>query len=125
MIYAINFKESGEVLTPESFKKYWPNYGSNSLYGWRAPKKIYYKLGQAKTGFSHIPEQLKPYLEISEFAKVKSVIDGADLMISQKENREIKEKKVKERRAKWQLERAKFDYEKAKSALESIEKNIP
>jgi hypothetical protein len=124
MIYAINFKESGEVLTPESFKKYWPKYGSNMLQGWRAPKKIYYKLGQAKTGFSHIPDQLKPHLEISEFAKVKSVIDGGDLMVTQKENKAIKDEKRRALIAKWQLERAKSDYEKAKIVLESIDKTI-
>jgi len=90
-LYAIIFKESGEVLTPDSIKKYWPSYGTNGLYGWRPPKKIYYTLGKAKQGFSYIPEQLKPKLAIAEFTYFKIVEEGTELKRKQDINRIKKE----------------------------------
>lgn len=119
MLYAINFKESGEILTPESYKKYWPNYGGNNLHGWKAPKKVYYTLGKAKNGFSHVPDQLKPLLEISEFTRTKSLVDGEELMKTQKEAKFKKEEKLKIARAarekkyaEERLAKAKADYER-------------
>lgn len=84
-LYSIAFKETGEPLTPESFKKYWPNYGRNDLYGWRPPKKVYYSLGNAKKGFVHIPDELKPKLVIAEFTMSKIVEDGSELAKKQAE----------------------------------------
>jgi hypothetical protein len=120
MLYAINFIETGEILTPESFKEYWKNYGGNSLHGWRPPKKIYYTLGRAKGGFAYIPEQLKPLLEISEFTKSKSLILGSDLMVTQKEKREAKLEEKKVRIAKAELERAENRLKQAQADLQRL-----
>lgn len=120
MLYAINFIDSGEVLTTESFMKYWPNYSSNSLRGWRPPKKIYYTLGRAKGGFAYIPEQLKPFLEISEFTKSKSLINGADLMVIQKEIKEVKAEEKRIRVAKAELERAENRLKQAQADLQKL-----
>ena len=119
-LYAINFKDSGEILTPESFTKYWPNYGSSGLHGWRIPKKIYVKLGQAKAGFAHIPDELKPMLEISEFAKAESLVDGAELMDKQKELKAKKKKLEDKALAKHQFELATKRLNDAKIALERL-----
>lgn len=106
-IYAIVFKDTKQILTPDSFKEYWKSYGANSLYGWRAPKKLYFTLGRAKGGFAHIPEELKSKVEIARFDFAESVEDGEKLGEKQKAAREIKEDKIKARLAKYRLEEAK------------------
>ncbi len=116
-IYAIVWKESKEVLSPQSYEKYWPSYGQNSLYGWRPPKKIYFKLGLAKSGFSHIPEQMKPLLEIAKFTFSETVADGNTLMQKQKITKQEKEKLRKQRHAQYELKQA-------QKALEQAQKNI-
>lgn len=102
-IYAITFKDTGKIVTAKSFKEFWKNYGNNQLYGWRSPKKIYFTLGQAKAGFSHIPSQLKPLLEISSFVREASVIDGEELSKQQEEIRVKKEENRKVLRVKREL----------------------
>lgn len=94
-LYAIIWKESKEILTPESFKKYWPNYGGASSYlsGWRPPKKIYFKLGQAKSGFAHVPDAAKPFLEIAKFTLDSVVEDGKVLKEKQKQSKDKKKTK--------------------------------
>ena len=78
-LFAIVFTETGELLSPSSFKKYWPKYGENGLYGWRPPKKIYFTLGQARAGFSHIPDALKEKVSIRRFVGAGDVILGKHL----------------------------------------------
>jgi len=66
----------GNILTPDSFKEYWKNYGNQSysgLYGWRPPKKIYYTLGHAKAGRHHVPIQIRDRVEIHRFVSVGKV----------------------------------------------------
>lgn len=123
-LYAIVIKETKEILDADSFKEYWKNYGdagSRGLYGWRKPKKIYTKLHLAKTGFSHVPEQMKPHLAIATFKFSDFVVDGGELKEEQKIRREQKHKKIEERRAKYQLELARKKFEEAKINLEKIE----
>jgi hypothetical protein len=64
-IYALIL--DGGILTPDTFKEYWKNYGGNELYGWRPPKKIYYTLGHAKAGLHWVPEKLRDKVEIHRF----------------------------------------------------------
>lgn len=93
-LFAIVHKDTKELLSPASFKKFWPNYGSSigsGLYGWRPPKKTYDTLGRAKAGFAHIPEKLKSELEIAEFIYSRSISDGEEL---REEQRKKKEKKA-------------------------------
>jgi len=119
-LFALTFKNSGEILTPDSFKKYWKGYGGNCLQGWKPPKKIYYTLGTAKSGFGHIPEQIKPLIQISKFVRGESVIDGAGLQAEQKIKRDKKEELRKARQAKYDLERAERNLKEAKEKLESL-----
>lgn len=112
-LYAITFKD-GTILSPESFKVYWPNYGNNSLYGWRKPKKIYTELKQAKTGFSHIPKELKLLVQISKFKFDGSVISGGDLANEQAKRKEEKTLKYKTKEA----ERAKKESEEKIKRME-------
>lgn len=67
-IYAIHYK--GQLLG--SFKWEGGNYRSN-LYGWRPPKKVYWKLGLARSGATHLPEDILDDCEIVEYAPVKTV----------------------------------------------------
>jgi hypothetical protein len=122
-LFALTFKDSGEILTPDSYKKYWKNCGNNNLRGWTPPKKIYYTLGTAKSGFGHIPDQINPLVEISRFIRGESVIDGAGLQTEQKIKRDKKEELQKARRAKYDLERAEKSLKDAKERLESVKKN--
>lgn len=71
------------------------------LSGWRPPKKIYFKLGQAKSGFAHVPDAAKPLLEIAKFTFDSVVEDGKILVDKQREAREKKEESLKVKRAKW------------------------
>jgi hypothetical protein len=119
-LFALTFKNSGEILTPDSYKKHWKNYGSNDLTGWHPPKKIYYTLGTAKAGFGHIPEQIKPLVEISKFVRGESVIDGVGLQAEQKTKRDKKEELRKARQAKYDLERAERNLKEAREKLELL-----
>lgn len=85
-LYVLTFKDTNEIVTPASFKAHWPNYGSaaGNLQGWRPPKKIYYTLGTAKSGFAHIPDKIKPYIAISEFTWTRDLVDGDKLKDEQK-----------------------------------------
>lgn len=65
-LYAIHYK--GQLLG--SFK--WGD-GAPNLYGWRPPKKVYWKLGLAKSGATHLPEDILDDCEIVEYAPVKTL----------------------------------------------------
>lgn len=67
IIYAIHYK--GQLLG--SFK--WGSGASDYLYGWRPPKKVYWKLGLARSGATHLPEDILDDCEIVEYAPVKTV----------------------------------------------------
>jgi hypothetical protein len=90
-LYVLVFKESGDILTPDSFKKYWPSYGSNWLSGWRPAKKVYYTLGKAKQGFNFTPDAIQDSLAIAKFAQVEILVDGVELKEKQKVAKEKKE----------------------------------
>lgn len=122
-MYAIVFKETNEILTPKSFKKFWPNYGSaqGHLYGWRPAKKFYEKIGQAKSGFAHIPDQLKPLLKIVKLGVVEDVIDGEELKEKQDISRKKKVIAQEKRRSEWKLENAKKELARAQKNLKELE----
>lgn len=118
-IYALTIKKTGEVLNPETFKKYWENYGGTSLRGWRPPKKMYYKEGHAKRGFAHIPDELKPHINITLFEAKQDIIDGEVLFKEQEERRIEREKEQKRAQAEYEKKRAEERY---KQALEDLQK---
>ena len=66
-IFAIHYK--GQLLG--SFK--WGSGASSYLQGWRPPKKVYWKLGLARSGATHLPEDILDDCEIVEYAPVKTV----------------------------------------------------
>lgn len=57
----------GEVVSQKVIKKHFPSYGQNELYGWRPPKRVYYKLGHARAGLKHLPEQIQKKVKIHKF----------------------------------------------------------
>jgi hypothetical protein len=116
-LYAITFKETGEVLNAKLFSQYWKTYGGSQLYGWRMPKKIYTTLGKAKSGFAHVPYDLKPHLEISIFTRSSAVMDGETLRDDQEERRAKKDQARKERLAKYRLKQAQEELNKAQAAF--------
>lgn len=67
-LYAIHYK--GQLLG--SFQLEGGN-ASSYLQGWRPPKKVYWKLGLAKSGATHLPEDILDDCEIVEYAPVKTV----------------------------------------------------
>lgn len=106
-LYVITFKESKEMITPDSIKKFWKNYGSarsSGLYGWKPPKKVYFTLGQARRGFAFIPDELKPQCEISIFAFSESVQDGEDLQATQAAAKAKREKEQEIKSLEWQID---------------------
>jgi hypothetical protein len=124
-LYALVLKDTKEILTPDSFKKYWKNYGSNQLHGWRPAKKIYYTLGTAKAGFNHIPESIKPQVSIAIFSFDRFEYDGSLLVEHQRVKKEKKEAERKERWAKQDLERAERELRQAKEKLEMLKNKKP
>lgn len=122
-IYAIVFKDTKQILTPDSFKEYWKNYGGNNLYGWRAPKKLYFTIGRAKSGFAHIPEALKLEVEIARFDFAETVEDGEKLQEKQQKVREKREDERQTRAAKYQLEYAGRNLKEAKEKLRKIKES--
>ena len=116
-LYAIIITKTRQVVDAATFKEYWKNYGGNSLYGWRKPKKIYTKLHLAKTGFSHIPDDLKPHLSIAEFSFKEILMDGADLQADQESRKRAKEENNRLKSAKRQLELKEREYERLKQEL--------
>lgn len=68
ILYAIHYK--GQLLG--TFK--WRNGSRNpNLQGWRPAKKVYWKLGLARSGATHLPEDILDECEIVEYAPVKTV----------------------------------------------------
>ena len=119
-LYAIIFKDTGEILTPDSFKEYWKNYGSNSLQGWNPPKKIYYTLGRARSGFAHIPDELKEKTAIANFVFSEIIEDGAELKEKQYQARKKKEEKQEERNLVWKKARAEAEFKRAQEELDKF-----
>lgn len=119
-LYAIMFKDTQEIVTPDLFKKYWKNYGSNSLYGWSPPKKIYYTLGRARSGFAHIPNEIKDDLAIAKFVFGEIVEDGAELKEKQDKARKKKEEKQEERNLIWKKVRAEEEFKRAQEELDKF-----
>jgi len=64
---------NGNILTPDSFREYWKNYGNADLYGWRPPKKIYYTIGHAKAGRRFVPREIRNKVEIHKFVSAGKV----------------------------------------------------
>lgn len=64
-LFALHYE--GELLGPDVWKKYSSKYGGNSLYGWRPPKKVYYKYGHAKNGLRHLPKEIQEDVKIVRY----------------------------------------------------------
>ncbi len=129
-LYVITFKETKEMVTPDSIKKYWKNYGSargSGLYGWRPAKRVYYSLGKAKVGFSYIPDQLKPQCEISMYTYSESVVDGEDLQVAQDTAQKKKERERRIKSLEWQIKTSLSlisDVAQKKSEVERLKKKL-
>lgn len=116
-IYAIVFKETNEIVTPDSFCEYWERYGLNNLQGWGPPKKLYYTLGRARSGFSHMPSQIKDKTAIAKFVFGEIVEDGAELKEKQDKARKKKDDAREERNLVWKRERAEAEFKRAQEEL--------
>jgi hypothetical protein len=64
-IYALHYE--GKLLG--TFK--WET--TPQLHGWRPPKKVYYKLGLARSGANFLPKEVIDKIEIVEYGPVKVV----------------------------------------------------
>lgn len=77
-------------------------------------------LEHAKTGFSHIPAQIKPHIAIASFTFDQFIIDGDVLQEEQIKRKEEKRQKLKERWAKRQLADAEARVKRAQEELEKL-----
>lgn len=64
-VYA--FHLDGELLVGNVWKKYSSKYGDNGLYGWKPPKRVYFTLGYARAGRSHLPHQIRNKTKIVKY----------------------------------------------------------
>lgn len=67
VLYALHYE--GKLLG--TFK--WSELGPDGLHGWRPPKKIYFKLGQARNGAGHLPKDVIDKIEIVRYLPEKIV----------------------------------------------------
>lgn len=114
-IYAIHYK--GQLLG--SFK--WGSGASSYLQGWRPPKKVYWKLGLARSGATHLPEDILDDCEIVEYSPVKTV----EKLSTKDRQKKRLEKELKDAQSslKWQHEwLAKAEKQYQKQYAEGIEK---
>ena len=77
VIYALHYK--GKLLG--SFR--WTQGGPDWLQGWRPPKKVYFKLGLARSGATYLPTEALDDIEIVRYAPVEVVekLNGKQLRI--------------------------------------------
>ena len=61
-VYALHL--DGEIINTNIWEKYSSKYG---VYGWKPPKRLYFKPGHAKTGRSHLPHQIRDKVEIAVY----------------------------------------------------------
>lgn len=121
-LFVLVIKETSEILTPDSFTKYWKGYGKSDMYGWRPPKKIYYTLGGAKSGFNYIPDEIKPKITISKFVRGEDIISGSDLMNKQESDKKKRKQKEDKRIAEYRLRMAIEDVKNAQDKLKQLTK---
>lgn len=62
ILYALHL--NGKLLDTKVWKEYSKSYGTNELYGWRPPKRIYYKISHARNGIKHLPKQIQNKVKI-------------------------------------------------------------
>lgn len=67
--------ENGEQLTPAAVREHYPNYGHSGLYGWRAPKKVYYTLGHLHGAYTQLPDKIKKIVKMQVFEPVGDLVD--------------------------------------------------
>jgi len=79
----------------------WENSDGAGLQGWRPPKKIYFKEGQANCGATHLPTEILDDIELVEYVPIRVI-----KRYSTKERREYLHKKEIESKQ-YQLEYAK------------------
>jgi hypothetical protein len=61
VLYVLHYK--GQLMG--TYK--WSSFSPDGLYGWRPPKKIYFTMGTAKCGISHLPKEIIPDVTIVEY----------------------------------------------------------
>jgi hypothetical protein len=73
----------GEMIDQYIWTDYSDKYGvfARNLYGWRVPKKVYYKIHHAKNGLRHLPKQIQKYVEIVRYLP-------SEVVVSKKESEE-------------------------------------
>lgn len=90
-LFVIHFH--GEILEPNVWRKYSKNYGGSGLYGWRAPKKIYYKLGHARSALTHLPLEVQKDCEIVRYHPGEVIERGTDSIEAYNKRQEDKKKR--------------------------------
>jgi len=72
ILYALHL--DGKLLSAKIWEEYSKNWGyADGLYGWRPPKRIYYKLGHAKNGIRHLPKQIQNKVKIVIYKPVEEI----------------------------------------------------
>jgi len=61
----------GKLISSNIWKEYSTRYGGNSLYGWRKPKRLYMKIGHAKSAIHHLPKEVQDKVEIVKYIPAK------------------------------------------------------
>lgn len=66
ILYAIHYQGKLIKDVKSLWKQYTEKYGDikDSIQGWKAPKKVYFSLGRAKAGLTHLPKQIIKDCEI-------------------------------------------------------------
>lgn len=94
-LYVIHFH--GELLEPNVWKKYSSKYGGLGMHGWRAPKKVYYKIHHARSAMRHLPKEIQADCEIVRYIPGEVVEHSSDTEAAYQERKRQKQIKFLER----------------------------
>jgi len=115
--YAIVLKNTKQVLSPDTIRQNYPNYGGNVLYGWKPPKKVYYKVGHAKSAYTLLPEKIRSLCVIVPLGIIGEELDMGKIVREATERREKKEAAQAKRRALRQAAIAERELAEARKTL--------
>lgn len=116
-VYAIVITETQDILTPASADAYARMNPKIGFSQYISTKKVYLKLGHAKTGLAAVDAKLQPFCSIAELGVAKIILDGKDVIaqrnintVKRKETQRVNRLNAEQRRIdQWQ---ARLDAEK-------------
>lgn len=119
VLYALHYK--GKLLG--TFK--WEGGNTSVLYGWRPPKKIYFKIGQANCGVSHLPQEIIDDIEIVMYGPI-SIVKKCSLKEKENNKKKRELRQLKRNLNYWERKAIKerMDLRETREKIKQLEKEL-